>query len=117
MASIKETKTTKVRAEKKVIMEKVKVEKPTVAKAMGGREHNRKTITGKVVSAKMQNTVVVAIERKVAHKLYGKLIRVTKRIKADTNNMDVKEGEIVVIEQTKPISKGKFFKVIRKENK
>jgi small subunit ribosomal protein S17 len=74
-----------------------------------------KTLSGTVVSAKMKNTVVVAIERKVAHKLYRKLIRVTKRIKADTNNMEVKEGDVVVIEQTRPISKSKNFKVIKKE--
>ncbi|MDO8269784.1 MAG: 30S ribosomal protein S17 [Candidatus Levybacteria bacterium] len=74
-----------------------------------------KTLKGTVVSTKMQNTVVVAIERKVAHKLYRKLIKVTKKIKADTNNMEVKEGDIVIIEQTRPISKDKNFKVIKKE--
>lgn len=74
-----------------------------------------RTMTGTVVSAKMQNTVVVSIERKVAHKLYGKLIKVSKKIKADTNGMEIAEGEVVVIQQTRPISKDKNFKVIRKE--
>ena len=76
---------------------------------------NNRTMTGTVVSTKMQGTVVVSIERKVAHKLYGKLIKVTKRIKADKNGMEVSEGEVVVIEQTRPISKDKNFKVIKKE--
>lgn len=78
-------------------------------------KNTNKIMKGTVVSTKMQNTVVVAIERKVAHKLYGKLIKVTKRIKADTNGISVSEGDFVVIEQTKPISKDKNFKVIRKE--
>lgn len=76
---------------------------------------NNKTLKGIVVSTKMQNTVVISIERKVAHKLYGKLIKVTKRLKADTNGMEVIEGDTVVIEQTRPMSKDKNFKVIKKE--
>lgn len=75
----------------------------------------KKILSGTVVSIKMKNTVVVAIERKVAHKLYGKLIKVTKRLKADTNGMDIKLGEVVKIEQTRPLSKDKNFKVIKKE--
>lgn len=75
----------------------------------------KKTIKGTIVSNKMQNTVVVAVERKVAHKLYGKLIKVTKKIKADTNGMELKEGDVVVIEATRPISKDKSFRVIKKE--
>ncbi len=73
------------------------------------------TLKGTVVSTKMQKTVIVAINRKVAHKLYGKLINVTSRLKADTNNMDLKDGDVVVIEQTKPVSKDKNFKVVKKE--
>lgn len=76
--------------------------------------NTNKIMTGNVVSVKMQNTVVVAIERKVPHKIYKKLIKVTKRIKADTNGMELSEGDNVVIEMTRPISKDKFFKVIKK---
>jgi small subunit ribosomal protein S17 len=108
------TKTTKKTAAKAVSKPVVKPEVNAVSKTDSKKVY-KKRMTGNVVSAKMQNTVVVAIERKVAHKLYEKLIRVTKRIKADTNGIEVKEGETVVIEQTKPMSKGKFFKVIRKE--
>lgn len=96
---------------------KVTTKKSAPVGEMKGKKeiNNKKTMTGTVVSAKMQNTVVVAIERKVAHKLYRKLIKVTKRIKADTNKMDVKEGDLVVIEQTRPMSRGKNFRVIKKE--
>jgi small subunit ribosomal protein S17 len=74
-------------------------------------------MTGTVVSTKMQKTVVVAIERKVAHKLYGKLIKVTKRLKVDTNGMDLSEGDTVKIQKTRPLSKDKNYKVVSKEAK
>lgn len=77
--------------------------------------NNKRTFTATVVSTKMQGTVVVAIERKVAHPVYRKLIRATKRLKADTNGMTLSEGDVVVIEQTRPISRDKNFRVIRKE--
>ncbi|MGE5041523.1 MAG: 30S ribosomal protein S17 [Candidatus Levyibacteriota bacterium] len=73
----------------------------------------KKTFLGKVVSAKMMNTVIVAIERKVPHPRYGKLIKKTKRIFADMNNLEVKLGNMVEIEETKPMSKGKNFKVVK----
>lgn len=113
------TKTTELKT-KKAVLKKVEktVLKPvfrTVDNKTSGKAKMRKVLTGTVVSTKMQKTVVVAIERKVAHKLYRKLLRVTKKIKADTNGMDIKEGDIVKIEQTRPLSKGKNFKVIKKE--
>lgn len=107
-------------------MEKTKIlKKTTVKKEVSKTEKSvmkkdtkkqsyKKRITGTVVSTKMQKTVVILVERKVAHKLYGKLIKVSKKIKADTNGMEIAEGEVVVIEQTRPISKDKNFKVIRK---
>lgn len=73
-----------------------------------------KKFTGKVVSNKMTNTVVVAIERKVAHKKYGKLLKATTRLKADTNGSSYNIGDIVTIEETRPISKDKYFKVTGK---
>lgn len=104
--------TTKIKSkkiEKKVVEKTVKKEKMIKTQE---KLNSNKTLRGIVVSAKMQNTVVIAIERKVAHKLYGKLLKVTKRLKADTNGMDVSEGQMVVIEQTKPLSKDKNFKVV-----
>ena len=80
-------------------------------------ENVKSTMTGTVVSTKMQKTVVVAIERKVAHKLYGKLIKVTKRLKVDTNGMDLSEGDTVKIQKTRPLSKDKNYKVVSKEAK
>lgn len=74
----------------------------------------KKTFIGKVVSDKMQKTVVVEVERKVAHPVYKKLMRKTKKIKADTNLMALKVGDMVKIQETKPISRDKHFKIIEK---
>lgn len=74
----------------------------------------RKQLTGVIVSNKMTNTVVISISRRIQHAVYKKLITVTKRIKADTNGMDLNVGDVVKIEQTRPISRDKSFKVISK---
>ncbi len=72
----------------------------------------KKTFIGKVVSDKMAKTVVVSIERLIRHPVYKKTLRRTGRIKADTNGMDIKTGQVVKIEQTRPLSADKSFKVI-----
>lgn len=94
---------------KKIVKE---VNKPEVKKVE--KLNTNKIMNGMVVSTKMQNTVVVAIERKVPHKVYKKLIKVTKRLKADTNGFELSDGDSVVIEMTKPLSKDKNFRVIKK---
>lgn len=81
---------------------------------LAGESKHKKTFVGHVVSDKMTNTVVVALTRKVAHPVYKKLIRKTKKLKADTNNMEVKVGDTVQIEETRKISKDKYFKIIKK---
>jgi len=73
----------------------------------------KKTFTGRVVSDKMQKTLVVEITRKVMHPIYKKTLKKTGRIKADTNEMKAAVGQYVVIEQAAPISRGKHFKVIK----
>jgi small subunit ribosomal protein S17 len=73
----------------------------------------KKTFIGKVVSKGMQNTVVVEIERVVRHPLYKKTLRRTKRLKADTSGFDASLGQYVQIEQSRPLSRDKHFKVIK----
>lgn len=73
---------------------------------------SKKTLIGKVVSDKMQKTIVVEVERKVAHPVYKKIITKTKKFKADTNGMEAKMGETVKIEQATPMSRDKKFKLI-----
>lgn len=72
----------------------------------------KKTFDGKVVSLKMQNTVVVEIERKSPHPIYKKLLKRTKKLKADLAGMTLNMGDKVRIVETKPISKDKNFKVL-----
>jgi small subunit ribosomal protein S17 len=78
---------------------------------------SRKRFEGKVVSDKMQKTVVVLVERRVAHPLYKKIVRKTSKFLADTNNFDLKVGDTVVIEETRPISRRKHFAVVKKLEK
>ena len=60
----------------------------------------------------MKNTVSVAVTRLVMHEKYRKRYPVTKKFLADTNNIDVKEGDEVLIGETRPVSKRKRFKVL-----
>ena len=71
-----------------------------------------KIFEGKIVSIKMNKTVVVEITRRTPHPLYKKLIRRSKNFKADSGDQTLIVGQRVKIAETKPISKGKFFKVV-----
>lgn len=77
-----------------------------------------KSIIGKVISAKMEKTAVVSVDRVIEHPLYKKRLKKSKGFKADTNGFSVKIGDIVKIGQTKPISKDKHYKIlnVEKEN-
>ena len=70
-----------------------------------------KKIKGKVVSNKMQKTVVVSVEERVRHPMYEKVMKKTRRFKA-RDEIGVKMGDPVVIEECKPLSKEVHFKVI-----
>ena len=73
---------------------------------------NRKTRVGKVVSDKMDKTVVVAIETLVRHPLYGKSIKRTTKFKAHDENNDCKMGDRVKIMETRPLSKDKRWRLV-----
>jgi len=72
----------------------------------------RKTRVGTVVSDKMQKTVVVAIERRVAHPVYGKMMTRTTRLKAHDEQNSSKAGDTVRIAETRPLSKDKRWRVV-----
>ena len=76
----------------------------------------KRVLTGTVVSDKGDKTVVVKVERKVKHPLYGKIIRRTKKYHAHDDTNQYHEGETVRIEETAPISKLKTWKVIDRVN-
>ncbi|NMB07858.1 MAG: 30S ribosomal protein S17 [Tissierellia bacterium] len=73
---------------------------------------NRKVRIGRVVSDKMDKTVVVAVETFVTHPLYKKQIRKTTRFKAHDENNECRTGDIVRIMETRPLSKDKYFRVV-----
>lgn len=68
-----------------------------------------KLFTGTVVSTKMQKTIVVEVERRFRHSLYKKVISRRKKLKVHYEGNKIKEGDVVTIRETKPISKDKFF--------
>jgi small subunit ribosomal protein S17 len=72
----------------------------------------RKTRLGIVVSDKMEKTVVVAIERRFPHPLYGKMVTRTKRLKAHNEDNSAKTGDRVRIMETRPLSKDKRWRVV-----
>jgi small subunit ribosomal protein S17 len=73
----------------------------------------RRTLTGRVVSDKMQKTVTVLIERRVTHPLYGKVVTRSKRYHAHDENGEFHEGDLVTIEECRPISRSKAWRVVR----
>ena len=76
---------------------------------------NKKILRGVAVSTKMQDTIVVAVDRYVKHPMYGKYRRITKRYKAHCPENTVVVGDAVTIESCRPISKEKYFQVIPKK--
>ena len=81
------------------------------AKAAGER-NARKSRTGLVVSDKMEKTVVVAIERRVPHPVYGKMVTRTKRLKAHDEENSAKVGDTVRNVETRPLSKDKRCRLV-----
>ena len=72
----------------------------------------KRVLTGTVVSDKTDKTVVVSVERRVKHPLYGKIIKRSKKYHAHDEGNEFKQGQIVRIEETRPISKLKTWRVL-----
>ena len=70
-----------------------------------------KILTGRVISVKMQNTVVVEVSSRVPHPLYKKLLKTSKHFNVDTAGKTVEVGDDVRIVETKPVSKTKYFAI------
>ena len=73
----------------------------------------RKLRQGKVVSAKMEKTIIVVIESRVRHPLYGKFMKRSKRFKAHDEESTCGEGDTVEIMETRPLSKDKRWRLVR----
>ena len=72
-----------------------------------------RALTGRVVSDKMNKTVTVLIERRVRHPLVGKIVTRSRKYHAHSENNEYKVGDLVMIEETRPISKTKTWKVTK----
>ena len=72
----------------------------------------RKTRTGKVVSDKMDKTIVVAVENHVKHPLYKKIVKKTYKLKAHDENNECRIGDTVKVIETRPLSKDKRWRLV-----
>ena len=72
----------------------------------------RKSRTGKVVSDKMDKTIVVAVEDHVKHPLYNKIVKRTYKLKAHDENNECKVGDTVKVMETRPLSKDKRWRLV-----
>jgi small subunit ribosomal protein S17 len=72
---------------------------------------NKRQLTGRVVSDKMNKTVTVLVERRVKHPLYGKIMTRSRKYHAHDEKGEFKMGDVVTIEECKPISKTKAWRV------
>ena len=73
----------------------------------------KRTLTGTVVSDKMDKTVTVLVERKIKHPLLGKVLRVSKKYHAHDEKNEFKEGDMVSIEECRPLAKTKSWRVTK----
>lgn len=73
----------------------------------------RRTMVGRVVSDKMEKTIVVLVETYKKHPLYGKRVKYSKKFKAHDENNTAKVGDIVEIMETRPLSKDKRFRLVK----
>jgi small subunit ribosomal protein S17 len=77
-----------------------------------GESNKRKSFIGRVVSDKMDKTVVLAVTRRVAHSRYNKVVKRTTKYKAHDEKNECKVGDMVRVIETRPISKDKRWKVL-----
>jgi small subunit ribosomal protein S17 len=71
------------------------------------------TLSGRVVSSKMNKSITVAVERQVAHPLYGKFIRRRSKLHAHDENNECHEGDLVLIQECRPLSKTKSWRLVK----
>ena len=71
-----------------------------------------RTLTGRIVSDKMDKTITVLVERRVKHPVYGKILTKSTKIKAHDESNDAHAGGLVTIAECRPVSKGKAWKLV-----
>jgi small subunit ribosomal protein S17 len=80
---------------------------------MTEQQKTARTMSGRVVSNKMDKTITVLIERRVPHPVYGKYVRRSTKIHAHDQNNECKEGDTVVIEPCRPLAKTKSWRLVK----
>ena len=86
---------------------------------MSEQTAENRTLQGRVVSDKMDKTITVMVERRVKHPLYGKFVRRSTKVHAHDENNECQIGDVVVVEQCRPLSKTKtwkFTKLVERPN-
>ena len=74
---------------------------------------DNRTLQGRVVSDKMDKSITVVIERRVKHPLYGKFVRKSSKVHAHDENNECQIGDVVVVEQCRPMSKTKAWRFVK----
>lgn len=80
---------------------------------MSEQDSNTRTVTGRVISDKMDKTITVLVERKVPHPLYGKYVKRSTKLHAHDEQNECNEGDTVSIEECRPISKSKSWRLVK----
>ena len=91
--------------------QEVQAQEAAPAEQQGGEKRTR-TVTGKVVSNKMEKSIVVLVERRVKHPVYGKIIKRSTKIHAHDANNECQPGDSVTIKEVRPISKTKSWALV-----
>jgi small subunit ribosomal protein S17 len=80
-------------------------------------EKRTRTVTGKVISDKMDKTITVLVERKVKHPLYGKFVKRSTKLHAHDERNECQAGDLVTIAESRPLSKTKTWSLVRIEER
>lgn len=80
-------------------------------------EKSARTITGKVISDKMDKTITVLISRRVKHPVYGKYLSKSSKLKAHDENNECKAGDLVTVAESRPLSKSKTWTLVKIEER
>jgi small subunit ribosomal protein S17 len=80
---------------------------------MSEQQASNRTLQGRVISDKMDKTITVLVERQVQHPIYGKFIRRSTTVHAHDENNECRAGDMVVVEQCRPLSKTKTWRLVK----
>lgn len=80
---------------------------------MSEQQTTNRTLQGRVISDRMDKTITVLVERRVKHPIYGKFVRRSTKVHAHDENNECRTGDVVVVEQSRPLSKNKSWRLVQ----